>query len=355
VRWSQLAPLLGAAAWQGRPLPDGFAPVVDPRRVVAYVPALHSPPPGRAPEPRDDFWAGPKAAGPGAEDPGSPGVLSSAEFGQSPPPQGTLGNGYGLNGLTRLGRRRIQAGAQLLEEDRLCCSFWTINLSDEANEQLAELGSWWRFQEAIRKELGRLLHRRGIKPRTVAVVEIGPRRSERQGRPVPHLHILFQGKRNRYSHWAISTDELDNLILMAIRRAGGTSTDIRSSGNVQAIHTSAAGYLTKYITKTTARKVPPGSDWRLIPRQWWFMSAALLEEVVALTIRLPAHFLAWMIDRREPARRGQLYQCSPVPNLPRGAPSCWMVCFRSADAAWALWEHFEMAHRISRARCAGTA
>jgi len=335
--------MLQQAAWGKRPRPVGVCPRMDPRRVVAYVPKLHAFRPLPEPKQREDFWAGPNGSGLPPAAGGGAGLVGSAQFGQRPDLLGFPPRRNGLKGITRLGLRRIRQGGQVLEEDPKCCTFWTITLADGALIHLHETDGWHRFQNAIRHELVRLLRRRRGQALVVACVELQPKRSARFHLPVPHLHVLYRSKRHRKGPWALSVAEHDRLIVLALRACGYGNINVDDAGSVEAIKRSAAGYISKYMSKSMESNGLELEEYMTCPRQWFFMSRELLRLVEALTIDLPAALVEWLIRNARPNDRGQLYQCSAVPGLPRGAPSCWVLSFRSADAAWCCLEAWETA------------
>ena len=340
----QAVGLVHDAAFARRPHPAGFCPRVDPRLRVAYCPRLHSPPPAPFHGEKWDFWGGSyRLSGPWPCH-GSAGLVGCPES----EPRDVPPRRYGLNGLTAQGRRRLTAGCCLLEERRRLLSFWTITLPDEVLAELLVLDAWHVFQGAIRQELSRRLQRLGLQPLVLAVAELHPERSIAAGQALPHLHVLFQGKRDGGGPWLLSPSQLDGIIVGALGRAGVVVADLPAAGKVEAIRRSVRRYLSKYVSKAPRQSVG-GSDLamlgdpRLCPRQWWFMSKQLLARIEEATKTLPAEFLAWLIDRARPSWRGALYVVQRVPIADPSAPSCWTVAFRSPWALFLCWESFEKA------------
>jgi hypothetical protein len=247
----------------------------------------------------------------------------------------------GFRGITKLARRRVRQGAQLLEEDPKLCGFWTITLSDEMTIELADRDAWHVFQGAIRSLLVRKLRRLGMPALAVAVVELQPKRSEELHMPIPHLHVLFKAKKHRKDSWPLGPGDFDLIIFQALLRCGIVIFDLESAGKIESIRRSAAGYISKYMTKAQESNFLEFEEYILCPRQWFFITKDLLEMVKSNTFELPSAFLAWLVSVAEPNDRGQLYSSGQVPNLPRGAPSCWSVSFRSADAIWVCLEAWE--------------
>lgn len=341
---AQAVGLVTASAWATRPAPAGFVPAIDPRLRSAYCPRLHSPAPtGHQARPGrfrghvyvPDFEAA-QAAGPG--------LVGCAESGtRDVPPRR-----YGLNGLTANGRRRLQQGCSLLEEQRALLSFWTVTLPDAAMAEVIERDLWPRFQQTIRHRLHLALKRRGLPPLALAVAEIHPKRSGRTLQAMPHLHVLFRGRISRRHGWAFAPSELDRIIESALKACGIIAVGLKSAGNVQSIRRSVKRYLSKYVSKAShvfqAEMAPEGlGSPNGCPRQWWFMTRELLALVLDASGQLPPDFLAWLCDRARPAARGQLYVVQRVPIPDPRAPSVWNVTFRSPWALFLCWEAYERA------------
>jgi hypothetical protein len=246
-----------------------------------------------------------------------------------------------LKGITRLARRRIRQGGQLLEEDAKCCGFWTITLSDEMVLHLADHDAWHTFQGAVRSLLVRKLRQCGLPQLVVAVVELQPKRSSDLHMPIPHLHILFRAKRHRKEPWPLGPGDYDLIIFKALMRCGLVTFDLEIAGKIESIRRSAASYIAKYMTKAQESNAMEFEEYILCPRQWFFISKPLLKLVKENTFELPVAFVSWLVEVAQPNAQGQLYSCGMVENLPRGAPSCWMLSFRSADSAWLCLESWE--------------
>ena len=341
---AQAIGLVSDAAYARRPQAAGFSPCIDPRLRVAYCPRLHSPPP--APFHREDwdFWGRQaRLFGPWPCQ-GSAGLVGCAES----EPRDCPPRRYGLNGLTTTGRRRLTAGCCLLEERRSLLSFWTITLPNDVMLELLQLDAWHLFQGHIRRELSRRLDRQGVRPLVLAVAELHPERSVEAGQALPHLHVLFQGKRDAGGDWIFTRDQLDRMIVQALGRVGVVREALPAAGNVQRIRKSVRRYLAKYVSKGPRQSVASSDlamlgDPRLCPRQWWFMSAALLAMIEQATRCLPAEFLAWLIDRARPSWKGAPYVVQRVPISDPRAPSVWTVSFRSPWSLFLTWEAYEKA------------
>jgi hypothetical protein len=260
----------------------------------------------------------------------------------------------GLNGFPPAGRRNVWRALALLEDDRVNLGFWTVTLPPEALDQLEVSGRWPEFQDRVRKELVRLLQRAGLRPLVVGVVELQPKRTRREGRPCPHLHVVFRGRRHRWEDWAISTcvgpHPFDSIIRAALATAGVFPPDgvdwetwLMKAGKIESIKKSVRAYLACYMTKdqgSPGRFAETASN-TLIPHQWWFWSAPMRKVVLAHIFPLPFDFIFWCHRNREVlVARGLLAHRElmiPDPRAPRTWEFNWLSVDRLASVI-ALWE-----------------
>ena len=265
------------------------------------------------------------------------------ELGSSLAPNPKRPPRYGLRGMPPAGRRNVWRALALLEEMRPLLSFWTVSLPPEALGPLAKGDAMPTFQDRLRKELVRQLGAAGLPSLVVGVVELQPQRSKREGRPVPHWHLVFQGRRDRWSPWALSREVLDGVILSALQSAGIFGADLTAAGNVQGVRRSVRAYLSKYMTKGSGDVAPwLGGAWEaLLPRQWWFWSAPLRVWVLQHVLPLAFPFLLWVHARREALQRlgllGWRVMPLPDPRAPLTIEVNWLDCGKLARLV-ALWQ-----------------
>ena len=269
------------------------------------------------------------------------------------PPQGGLGLSlapnserpprYGLQGLPSAGRKQVWRALALLEEMRPLLSFWTVSLPSESLTALCERDALPLFQDRLRQELGRLLRRRGLPDLVVGVVELQPQRSRAEGRPCPHWHIVFQGRKNRGSSWALNRADLDGVIAAALATASVPTTDLQSAGNVQQVRRSVRAYLSKYMTKGSgdcARWVG-GRHEALLPRQWWFWTRPLRRWVLEHVLPIAFPFLAWIHEHREQLQARELARFRVLdlsdPRAPLTYEVDWLGCDKLAHLVY-LWQ-----------------
>jgi hypothetical protein len=241
-----------------------------------------------------------------------------------------------------------------LEDDRANLGFWTITLPPEAMDQLEASGRWPEFQDRVRKELARRLQLAGVLPLVVGVVELQPKRTRREGRPCPHLHVVFRGRNHRWEGWAISTcvgpHPFDSIIAAALETAGvippggvDRSGWLAKAGKIERIKKSVRAYLALYLTKDQGSpgQFAEAASNTLIPRQWWFWTKPLRELVMAHIFPVPPELLFWCHRFR-----GELVSCGliacrelkiPDPRAPRTWEINWLSADRMAKVI-AMWE-----------------
>ena len=250
---------------------------------------------------------------------------------------------YGLRGLPAAGRKQVWRSLALLEEMRPLLSFWTISLPSEAMSELARSGTLAQFQDRVRKELVRLLQAAGLPALVVGVAELQPKRSRAEGRPCPHWHIVFQGRRDRRSPWALSRADLDGVIAAGLATAGVPGLDLRSAGNVQQVKRSVRAYLSKYMTKGSgdcSRWVGTAHE-NLIPHQWWFWSRPLRAWVLEHVLPIAFPFLAWVHEHRDALVERGLLAVRRLdlsdPRAPVTYEISWLSCGHLAQLVF-IWQ-----------------
>lgn len=233
----------------------------------------------------------------------------------------------GLGGLTPEGARNLRRATCALEENRDRLAFWTITLGDPEMAVLQELDAWATFQDHVRTYLRRALIGAKLPPLACAVAELHPQRTERTGRPCPHLHVVFVGRRSRWERWGIDRHQLDGIIRRSFRSATGQSCSTTAAGNVQPVRRSVSRYLAKYMTKGSRTVGTPAgvANSHGLPRQWWFWTRELRALVLAHLVPVPFPFLRWCHAHRDVlAELGRLV-CGEVEIAGgKGPPVFWL-------------------------------
>lgn len=257
---------------------------------------------------------------------------------------------YGLSGLPAAGRKAVSRALALLEEKRALLSFWTVSLPRDALSGLAQADAWPLFQDRVRKELVRLLRKRGLPALLVGVAELQPKRSRAEGRPCPHLHLVFQGRRSRGTGWVLSPADLDEVIRAALATAGVQAPDgtdarewLKTAGNVQQVKKSVRAYLAKYMTKgsgDTRRWVGTQAE-ALIPRQWWLWTKEMRALVLEHVFRIAFGFLLFVHENRVAIEEAGLARFRILalddPRTPTTFEVNWLSCDRLAHLVY-CWQ-----------------
>ena len=270
---------------------------------------------------------------------------------------------YGLLGLPAAGRKAVSRSLALLEEKRELLSFWTVSLPTDALSELCRLDAWPLFQDRVRKELARLLRRRGLPALLVGVAELQPKRSRAAGFPCPHLHLVFQGRRSRGTGWVLSPSDLDEVIRAALATAGvqappdcDAASWLKTAGNVQQVKKSVRAYLAKYMTKGSGdTRQWVGSDAEaLIPRRWWLATRLMRALVLEHILPIAFGFIAWVHKFRDDIEEAGLarFRVLPLddPRAPLTYEVNWLSCDKLAElvCVWLEDEWDEDWHRAYR-------
>ena len=204
----------------------------------------------------------------------------------------------GLKGITPHGKKQVRWSCRLLEDMRRRCAMWTVTLTDADYSALAVTRHWPKFQTRIRDLLVRYLQAHGDAAVVIGVCEIGPKRFARTGRPDPHIHVITSGwgSRRPDGQWLLCPDAMDDLVAKACQYAGLPSAERPSASRVEPVRHSVASYMSKYLTKELPVDVEQvdANQQSLIPRQWWFQSAACKALVEGCLIKLPPAFAAFV-------------------------------------------------------------
>jgi hypothetical protein len=229
-------------------------------------------------------------------------------------------------------------------------------LPGEALDQIAAEGSLSRFTDHLRRCLLRALKRARLPRWAVGVIELQPQRTAREGRPCPHWHILFIGRRPGRRVWALHTSVLDGLIAKALAAAGVRGVGTKGCGQVEPVKKSVGGYMAKYLTKGSDLSEVCGMQLELVPRQWWFLSRELAAFVGDTMVVLPVHFALWIIANMNMLQQKGLCSISRLEIPDARAPSCWAVnwarpgAVAEALALWDLGEHVMVEAQLMRLR-----
>jgi hypothetical protein len=201
----------------------------------------------------------------------------------------------GLKGISPHEKRLLRSGATLLEDKYSVkvLSFGTATLpvgSGDFHEQACK--HWAEICRQFFQGLRRLMEARGLNPNAwVYCSEIQERRWETRGEFCPHLHWVMLGRQSQ-GGWAISPLEITALWQRVLTNVTGHEVDCRAACRIEQLRKSAAGYLSKYMSKggkaLEAMRTTISPEW--IPTSWAGCSKtlrkAVLERVVTTHVNV---------------------------------------------------------------------
>lgn len=172
---------------------------------------------------------------------------------------------------------------------RRCLSFLTLTLPTFNQNVLVSVREHWaELVKRVVEEIKRELKRNGISSQVLGATEIQMERSERDGTAVPHLHLVFKGKRHPAARWAFTHEWIRAVWKRLITNLiGEHSEDYAAAENLVPVKKSAARYLSKYLSKCASKVLgdaPSFMDWH--PSDWIVLGIAFRKAYKKLTLRL---------------------------------------------------------------------
>lgn len=193
--------------------------------------------------------------------------------------------------MTKNMARNIRNAGYLLEQtygkDNL--SFLTLTLPSLPNEELKLVAeNWGKMVDQFLKWLRETLAVKGIPLEYVYCTEVQTKRLENHGQYALHLHLLFRGRIDRRSSWAVTPKKCRKSWVRCIKSV--CHSDFRDCAleNLQRVKRSASGYLSKYLSKGANTDVN-GDSQKDTPRfkgHWGGMCRALARRIKQCTVRL---------------------------------------------------------------------
>lgn len=149
------------------------------------------------------------------------------------------------------------------------------------------LQNWGEVTRQFKQKFERELKKAGLKPEIVYITEIQIERFMRTGIPVPHIHAVFQSRKNKHSEYAISKErntELWNEVISNVLKEP-VGVEMPYAANIQTVKFSAEGYTCKYMSKGSdiVNLIENEELKAILPKSWWGMSSSLRKWVKANT------------------------------------------------------------------------
>jgi len=214
--------------------------------------------------------------------PDDPGYIGSSDGAISP-----IRAKRGSKGINSRQRDILCWGAATLERvyNRANLSFLTLTLPELSVDDLDALkANWGDIVNRVQLRIKEKLHGMGIETAIVGCVEIQLERYENSGSVYPHLHLVFRGRRDDRSAWAIKSHQFRQIWRRCCSKfLGSAEYDWGASENVQQVKRSVAGYLAKYVSKC-ASKSGSGVLLGWHPRDWVFVGRRIRVLYESLTL-----------------------------------------------------------------------
>lgn len=197
----------------------------------------------------------------------------------------------GSKGITSRGRRNVRAGATILEQrhGKECISFFTCTLPDLDTETMWKVcGNWSEVVRQTQQNIVRLLTSKGLDTDVVGVIEIQEDRFQRTGQAVPHIHVIFQGRKSRRSPWLTSIPEIENCYRRAIEAVAGQPIDMRAACQTEQVKKSVAGYMSHYLKKgnKSLQRFREWGEKLPLPKAWYTITRSLSKAIAKQTRRV---------------------------------------------------------------------
>jgi hypothetical protein len=181
-------------------------------------------------------------------------------------------------------------------------AFGTTTLPDLSNElhyRLVE--NWAEITRQFVQELTRALKRKGITQLVISVTEIQEKRSIREEKICPHLHLAFPGRKHRYQRWAISKEEFQAIWQRILSNFLGFKVDCKAATNIQKVKHSIKRYLSKYMSKggEILDKLKDAGLQDYIPRSWFYCTRSLKQAARRSIEKLSPKIAEYIYDNRE--------------------------------------------------------
>lgn len=190
----------------------------------------------------------------------------------------------GSKGITTHGRRQVRSGAAILERrhGKRLLTFWTFTLPPLEREMMLKAClSWSEFVRQLRQNISRLLIAKGLDPDIVGSIEIQEKRYRNSGEPVPHIHLVFHGRKSVRCHWACSPSEFEDCCRRAFKAVTGVELDTRAACRTEQVRKSVVHYLGKYMSKGSEllKEVRENCEGFPLPTAWHTISQKLSQAV----------------------------------------------------------------------------
>ncbi len=226
-------------------------------------------------------------------------------------------------GQTSYSKRMVRNAAWYLEKQvtKENLSFLTVTLPDEAVQILeSRQDAAALFAEMDRKfnqEIKRQLAREGLCDELVGCVEVQPSRWRKTGQVALHTHLIFQGRKDRRSPWAISKEWCLQTWLRIVSNVLGQEVVSTSATRIERIRKSAQNYLAKYMSKSggLVNEIIDAGKRYMLPSQWWHCSSNLRKIIKSKCVAIPQETQDFLYGMRQELRANKIIQWFHVTDI----------------------------------------
>lgn len=207
----------------------------------------------------------------------------------------------GLNGINGSAKRMLRSAAAVLGKriPRQLMTFATLTTPaiTEAENEIVN-ANWSEIVKQTEQEIKRLLIRAGIVPELAYPVEIQEDRYIETGIVALHLHLVFQGRKDSRSDYAIKPAQIDRIWRSQFERVLGRSVDVSASNKLEVPRKDLGKELGKYISKggKLVAKIIADGKGHLLPSSWWGMTTSLKRKVKAAIVNLDSDTATWLSE-----------------------------------------------------------
>jgi hypothetical protein len=154
------------------------------------------------------------------------------------------------------------------------------------------------FSRKVIQEIRRELVRSGCNPEITYCVEVQEKRYIDSGIVGLHLHLVFQGRKDFRSGWAINPEQIDKIVKAQFEKILERSVDARACNTIVAAKTDLLTELGKYISKggKLIAKIIRDGKGHLLPTAWWGMTKTLKAKVLSAIIKFTGEDATYFWD-----------------------------------------------------------
>lgn len=196
---------------------------------------------------------------------------------------------YGKKGITSYGRKMVKSAATLIQKmPGKRTTFATLTMPTLPTQLRRELAmAWPEFLRQLLQWLSRKLRKSGLPGLVCSVTEVQPGRLVEYSEAYLHLHLVWPNHWAKAGNWAIDCDALRTWVAEFLQRRGLWTSDSWVNVDTQQVKKTAAGYLSKYMSKGSdvIEAFADDCGWDAVPGQWWNLTKPTRDLVSKFTLQ----------------------------------------------------------------------